>query len=139
MSDQPAEFLEDRALRDAARAVLLADIDHARGSLSGKKVAARVAGTIGDGAKDVIDVAKTHAHDNRGILAAIIAVLAIWFAREPLLEIFGRGTEPEDADEQVSEDDPEAAPAASANDIETPQDAPETVGEEPLTTGESND
>lgn len=139
MSDLPAEFVEDRALRDAARAVLMADIEHARDSLSGKRVAARVAGTIGDGAKDAIDVAKTHAHDNRGILAGLIALLALWFAREPLLEMFGRVTEPEDAPEPASEDHPEAAAEASANEIETPQDAPETDGEEPLTTGESDD
>ncbi|MEL6487747.1 MAG: hypothetical protein AAFQ13_11485 [Pseudomonadota bacterium] len=139
MNHPPAEFLEDRALRDAARAVLIADIEHARTSLSGKAVAARVAGTIGDGAKDAIDVAKTHAHDNRGILAGLMAVLALWFAREPLLEIFGRVAEPEDAQEPLSEDHSEAATAAGENEIETPQDAPETDGEEPLTTGESDD
>lgn len=88
MSRLPDDFYQDRALRDAARDVLVADIEHARASLSGKAIAGRVAGRVGDGAKDVLEVAKGHADDKRGILAIIIAFIALWFAREPIAEIF---------------------------------------------------
>ena len=88
MSRLPDDFYQDRALRDAARDVLVADIEHARASLSGKAIAGRVAGRVGDGAKDVLEVAKGHADDKRGILAIIIAFIALWFAREPIDEIF---------------------------------------------------
>ncbi|MEO0591039.1 MAG: hypothetical protein AAFZ11_10835 [Pseudomonadota bacterium] len=139
MSHLPADFLEDRALRDAARAVLVADIEHARTSLSGKAVAARVAGTLGDGAKDAIDVAKTHADHNRGVLAGLIAILALWFAREPLLEIFGLVTESEDPQEPTSEKGPDDELAGAENEMETQQGAPQPHSEEPLSTGESDD
>ncbi len=89
MNHLSSQFKEDRALRDAAKSVLMADIEHVQASLSGKGMATRVAGRIGDGAKDAIEAAKLHAGDNRGILAGVIAVLAMWLARGPILEILG--------------------------------------------------
>ncbi|MFU7528890.1 hypothetical protein [Qipengyuania sp. ASV99] len=101
MSDLERRFIEDRAIRDAARAVLMADITHARASLSAKGVAARIGGRIGDGAKDVFEVAKAHSEDNRGIIAALIGAVLLWLGREPILEILGLS----DSDE-TSEDAP---------------------------------
>ena len=107
----PQQFLEDRALRDAARAVFVADITHARSSLSAKGVATRVGSRIGDGAKDVFEVARLQAEDNRGILAILIGALVLWFAREPIREIFGLAQPEEDIDAspEVAESDPEPA------------------------------
>lgn len=105
MSDALEQFREDRALRDAAKAVLLADIDHARSAISAKGMASRTAGRIADGAKDVFEVAKVNADDNRGILAAIIGALMLWFARGSILEILGL-SEPTDADEDAGAADP---------------------------------
>lgn len=99
-------FYADRALRDAAKAVLLADIDHARTSFSAKGVADRVGTRIGEGAADVLDTAKDVANDNRGIIAALIGAILLWLGREPLFEALGFGDEAEadaDADEPVSE------------------------------------
>ncbi len=87
MSRLPDEFHQDRALRDAARGVLIADIEHARATLNGKGLADRFAGRVGDGAKDVFEIAKHHAGDKRGILAGLVALVAVWFAREPIGEI----------------------------------------------------
>ncbi|MDJ0977537.1 MAG: hypothetical protein QNI87_03295 [Erythrobacter sp.] len=119
MTRLPDEFHEDRALREAAREVLLADIEHARGSLSGKAVAKRVtggiSGRIADGAKDVYEVAKGHAYDQRGILAILIALLAVWFAREPIMEVLGLA-EPTDAD---GDEPPEEVEAEEAEEPET--------------------
>lgn len=89
MTKLPQQFIEDRALRDAARSVLMADIEHAKVSLSGKGIATRVGSRVGDGAKDVLEVAKVHADDKRGILASLIGAAIMFFAREPILEILG--------------------------------------------------
>lgn len=85
----PAQFVEDRALRDAARGVLMADILHARESFSTKGIATRIGNRIGDGARDVVEVAKVQADNNRGVLAILIGALLLWLARNPLLEMLG--------------------------------------------------
>ena len=115
MSRLPDDFHQDRALRDAARDVLVADIEHARASLSGQAIAGRVAGRVGDGAKDVFEVAKSHADDKRGILAIIIAFIALWFARDPIAEIFSEVfSELDDTpgnENETSDEDAKAEPA----------------------------
>ena len=98
MPKLPAQFVEDRALRDAARDVFMADIAHARTSISGKGIAERVGSRVGDGAKDVFEVARVHADDNRGILAALIGAILLFFARDPILEVLGI-TPSDDGDE----------------------------------------
>lgn len=89
MSKLLEQFHEDKALRDAARAVLVSDVEHARSSLTPKGFADRIGGRIGDGAKDVYSVAKTHADDNRGIIAALIGAILLWVSRDTILEILG--------------------------------------------------
>lgn len=152
MSRLPEQFHEDQALRDAARAVLFADLEHARVTLSGKGVASRVAGRIGDGAKDVIEVAKGQADDKRGIIAALVAALFLWLARGPILEILGFGPEAKDTESDVSKaadtddlrddwPDHQEAPFAgdALSDLETELD--DTAGDIPKTPppGEDHD
>lgn len=103
MSKLEERLKQDRELRDAAKAVLLADIDHARDSLSARGVANRVGTRIGDGALDVFATAKEHASDNRGIIAALIGAILLWLGREPLLEALGFA---DSEDEQGSEETP---------------------------------
>ena len=102
MSKLDQRFHEDKALRDAARKVLMADIEHAKTSLSGKHLAGRVVGRVGEGAQDVFEVAKTQADDKRGILAALVGAILLWISREPIMEILG-----------LSEPDEDPAPADS--------------------------
>ncbi len=89
MSKLMTRFEEDRRMRDTARVVFMADIAHAKTALSAKGVADRIGGRIGDGAKDVFEVAKVHSEDNRGIIAALIGAVLLWLAREPIMEILG--------------------------------------------------
>jgi len=89
MSKLEQRFYEDRALRDAARRVLMADVEHARTSFSAKGVANRVGSRIGDGAVDVFETARSGASDNRGIIAALIGAVLLWLGRQPILEAFG--------------------------------------------------
>ncbi|MEL7189563.1 MAG: hypothetical protein AAGK17_08440 [Pseudomonadota bacterium] len=92
MSKLEKQFEEDRALRNAALSVLKADVEHAKAALSGKAIASRVGTRVGDGAKDAFEIAKVHADDKRGILAALIGAVILWFVREPLLDILGLGS-----------------------------------------------
>lgn len=111
------QFEEDRALRDAARYVLMADLAHAQASFSGKGIANRVGSRVGDGAKDVLEVAKGHADDHRGILAALIGAVILWFARAPILELLGFGSADQSESAEVPDDvevDPAADPDGSS-------------------------
>jgi len=159
MSRLPDDFHQDRALRDAARDVLMADVEHAKATLSGKAIAGRVAGRMGDGAKDVLEVAKVHATDRQGLIAGLMAIIALWFAREPLAEIMGSGSANDDEDapqdvdsEHAAETDLDAdiSEADSASEEGTAETPPpkthrdlegkadlETADLEPLSTGET--
>lgn len=114
MSDLERLFIEDRAIRDAARSVLAADITHARTILSPKGVAGRIGGRIGDGAKDVFELAKAHSHDNRGIIAALIGAVLLWLGRDPILDMLGLS----DSDKACEDgfDEPGAEPPATQDD-----------------------
>lgn len=114
MSKLNERLKQDRELRDAARAVLLADIDHARNSFSAKGVANRVGSRIGDGAVDVFETAKAQAGDNRGIIAALIGAVLLWLGREPILAALGLG------EESGNEPLEPAAEETSENGEETP-------------------
>lgn len=107
MSRVEESLRQDRELRDAARAVFLADIEHAKTSFSAKGMAQRIGGRIGDGAKDVYEVAKVQADDNRGIIAVLIGAIALWFSREPILELLGLSATDAADEGQASEPTPE--------------------------------
>nr|WP_298927677.1 hypothetical protein [uncultured Erythrobacter sp.] len=127
MSKLDRQFYEDRAMRDAAREVLMADIAHAKASLSGKSIAGRITGRIGDGAKDVFEVAKTQGEDNRGIIAVLLGALILWLTRGPILEILGlepveeiEDAAQETADEAANDPEADSEPLQEEADIREP-------------------
>lgn len=79
------ELAQDRALRDAALAVFRTDLAFVREDIQARGVGGRIADRIGDSAKDMLDDAVDYAEDNRGMVAAAIAAIVLWFARAPLL------------------------------------------------------
>ena len=97
-------MLEDRYLRDSAKALVEADFEHVKTDLARKGLLARTFDTVKDGAVDLYEEAVDAAEDNKGALAALVAAVVVWFARNPLLDLFGLG-EGDDA----SEDDAEPA------------------------------
>ena len=101
MSPRRNRMIEDRFLRDSARAVVEADIQHLRNDLSHKGVGARAFDRLREGAVDVYEEAVDVASDNRGALAALGAAILVWFARHPIFSALGfESDEPdEDADE----------------------------------------
>lgn len=106
MTALPPRFIEDRALRDAARAVVDEDIALLRASLGEQGVASRVSQSVGTtitgrlraGATDVLDQAKEAASDNRGILAVLVGAILLWLMRGPLLALLEDDNDPETDD-----------------------------------------
>lgn len=119
MTALPPRFIEDRALRDAARAVLEEDIARLRASLGEQGVAARVSSSVGNtitgrlkaGADDVLAQAKQAASDHRGVLAVLMAAILLWLMRGPLLALIEAG---EDAETETEDSDAIMPAAADA-------------------------
>lgn len=121
MTHLPQRFIEDRALRDAARAVLAQDIERLRSSLDEQGIASRVSSgvttsissRIRTGARDVLAQAKAQAGDHKGVLAILLGAIILWFARGPILDLIDElaGEDPGDDDDI---ENPAAAPAGDA-------------------------
>ena len=117
----PARFLEDRRMRDAARAVLVEDIQRLQGSLAEEGITSRVSSgvtstistRIKTGARDVLDLAKTQADDKKSVLALLIGAILLWFAREPILDWFDE-LSAEDAPSDDAPTQDAASPAAAS-------------------------
>ena len=85
------QVLEDRHIRDAARALVEADLKNLRADLAVKGIGERAMDRITEGASDVYEEAIEVAADNKGALAALVAAVVLWFARHPILEaLFGK-------------------------------------------------
>lgn len=120
MTRLPGRFIEDRAVRDAARAVLVEDIEHLRASLAEQGIATRVSSgvtaTISEriraGARDIYAEIKTQAGERKGVLALLIAAIVLWFSRGPILDVIEDLLESDFEDEDFIPD--QAAPPAAA-------------------------
>lgn len=99
MSDRRTRMLEDRYLRDSARALVEADIEHLKADFTHKTLAERAMDRVVDVASDLYDEAIEMAEDNKGALAALVAAIVVWFARNPILELLGFAPEDPDHDE----------------------------------------
>lgn len=118
MTQLPPRFIEDRAIRDAARAVLAEDIELLRASLGEEGIASRVSSGVSTtisqrirgGARDVLDQAKAQAGDHKGVLALLVGALVLWFARGPIGEWLEKLIE---AASSISEDDNTGAESAA--------------------------
>ncbi len=97
------QLREDRALRNAARALFHADVAHLRASLSGKSISSRIVDRIGEGASDVLEEAIEVADTHKGVIATLVAAIILWFARNPILGLFSE----DDADDGDDADEPE--------------------------------
>jgi hypothetical protein len=113
MTELPGRFIEDRALRDKARAVLAEDVERLKGALEEKGIASRVSSGVTSsistrvrtGARDVLDSAMVRAGDKKGVLALLLGAILLWFARGPIFERIGELlSDSEDADEGETPD-----------------------------------
>lgn len=105
MSDRRTRMLEDRYLRDSARALVEADIEHLKADFTHKSLTERAMDRVVEGASDLYDEAVEMAEDNKGALAALVAAVVVWFARNPILELLGFA--PADPEAENDDDWPE--------------------------------
>lgn len=99
MTDRRTQMLEDRYLRDSARALVEADVAHLKADLAQKGVGARIADRAKEGATDLYDEAVDMAGDNKGAIAALLGAVVLWLARNPILSMFGWGDQAEEDEE----------------------------------------
>lgn len=107
MTDLATRLMQDRAMRNAARAVIDADLEHLKADFAPGELKSRLAESAGD----VLDHAAEIVGDNRGVIGALLAAVAIWFARNPLLSLF---EEASGADDEAQE--PDGSPHRSEQD-----------------------
>jgi hypothetical protein len=109
MKDLELQLAQDRALRDAAKAVIQADIAFLKEDLAPSALTSRMA----DGATEVFDRAKDVAEDNKGILGTLVAAVILWFARNPILDLLAG-----DRDDEQHDEAPEHNVTADRSDAE---------------------
>jgi len=135
----PEDFIADRRLRDAARAVLADDLARLRAALAEQGIAARVSAevraTIGAriaaGARDVLDEARSLAADHKGVLALLVGALVLLLARGPIAQwLFGSEDEEAESDAAKAVADEGAAPPAPAAPADPAAPAPATLAPE---------
>lgn len=102
MTDRRARMIEDRYLRDSARALVEADIKYLKADVAFKGIGSRAVDRVRDSAYEFYDEAIDVAENNKGALAALLAAVVVWFARNPILALFGLG---EEADDEGPESD----------------------------------
>jgi len=113
MTNLPDRFIQDRSMRDAARAVLTDDIARLRAHLDEQGIASRVSTSVGStisgriqsGARDVLAQARAQAVDHKGVLAILIGAIILWFARGPILDWFDQLGADADDDQAASDTD----------------------------------
>lgn len=99
---------EDRAMRDAARALVDADLARIKAGLAERSVPARAMDRAAEGAVDVLEQVTEAASRNKGLLAALTGAAAIWLARHPLLALLDdTDTPPSNTQDDAHEQPPQ--------------------------------
>jgi hypothetical protein len=93
-------MLEDKYLRDSAKALVTADIDNLKADFAQKSLGERALDRVTEGAMEIYEEAIDVAEDNKGALAALIAAVVVWFARNPILDALGFGIPADETDDE---------------------------------------
>ncbi len=104
MTDRRLRMLEDKLLRDSARALVEADVEHIKADVANKGMAKRALFRLRENAGELYDEALDVADSNKGAVAAVFAALVVWFARNPLLDMVGLGIEQDDERTEPSDE-----------------------------------
>lgn len=86
MSELELRIVDDRANRDAARALFDAKLTQVRTDLAARGVGGRIADTAKHEATEAMAKGLEIAAESKGIIAGTLAALALWFFRGPLIE-----------------------------------------------------
>jgi hypothetical protein len=84
MTEPERRIAEYRALRDAAWAVVDADLAMLKNDLAARGVGERIKDKVGEEAHEVWDQARDVAGEHKGVVAATILALVAWLLRAPL-------------------------------------------------------
>jgi len=95
MTDLKRQLKEDKAIRSAARSILLAQIAQVRHGLSGQRIGEKLADKIGDPALEKLENAGTPAKVIAAAVAGAASVVAVALAWKPLTELFATTAEEE--------------------------------------------
>ena len=104
MTDRRLRMLEDKHMRDSARALVEADVEHIKADFANKGMAKRALFRLRENAGELYDEALDVADSNKGAVAAVFAALVVWFARNPLLDMVGLGIEQDDERTEPSDE-----------------------------------
>lgn len=85
MGKASTRVLEQRAIRDQARAQFDARIAGVKQDLEARGIGGRIADKVSEEAIEAIESAIEIADENRGVVAGSIAALAIWLLRSPII------------------------------------------------------
>ena len=85
MSNAADRLAKDRTTREAALTAFNANLAQVRTDLEARGIGGRIADQASMEVRAGIDEALAIADDNKGIVAATIAALALWFLRIPLI------------------------------------------------------
>ena len=111
MPDLELQLREDRMLRDAARALVAADLAHIKREVDPESASGP---DLGSRARDLADDARDYVTGHRfqvgTLVAALVAAIALWMFREPLAaivhDLLGSDEDDDDAEaEQAGGDD----------------------------------
>ncbi|AKM06916.1 hypothetical protein [Pelagerythrobacter marensis] len=98
MNNVERQMIEDRTLRDAALTLVKADVAHLQADLNARGIGARLLDRVSESASDVFEDATDLAGDNRGVLMALLAAVALWFLRNPLIALFSPDQDSDDTE-----------------------------------------
>lgn len=96
--DLERQVREDRATRDQALALFKSDLANLKSDYAHKSIKERATDKLKTGAGGILDEAKEVASEHRGPLIALVAALALWFARHPLISLITGGKSDDDGD-----------------------------------------
>ncbi|MGB7655823.1 MAG: hypothetical protein WBL74_10120 [Novosphingobium sp.] len=92
MSDSESRLAQDRASRAAARGLFDRRLTQVKADLSSRGIGGRIKAKAVQQGEEAVAQGLEIARENRGIIAATGAALALWFLRRPLIMLVGRFT-----------------------------------------------
>jgi hypothetical protein len=86
MNDAEAKLAQDRGVRQAARGLFDTRLAQVKQDLASRSVPARAKAKVQDEAIKAVDLGLDVAKESKGVIAATLGALALWFFRKPLIE-----------------------------------------------------
>lgn len=100
MTNLKRQMREDKATRDAARALMEADVEHVKTLASSGHLKERASEQISDKGGEALKAAGNVADKNKGYITALVGAVILWLAREPIQALFEKLSEHLGGDEQ---------------------------------------